>query len=105
MTDVLRTVGRYELHREIARGAMGIVYLARQTGLDREVALKELALRADEPESLARFIRESRLAASLSNPNIVSVFDSSSTRECPTSGSSPARAPCSSEFRPSSRWR
>src|SRR5687768_11846995 len=75
MPDVLKTVGRYELLREIGRGGMAKVYLARQPDLDRFVALKELAFEADDPSLARRFLRESRLAGSLSHPNIVMVFD------------------------------
>ena len=55
---------------------MARVHLARQRDLDRLVALKELSgLQASEPEFAQRFLRESRLASSLSHPNIVTVFD------------------------------
>ena len=71
-----RTVGRYEVLEELGRGGMATVYLARQLDLDRLVALKELsALRQSEPAFTERFLRESRLAGSLSHPNIVTVHD------------------------------
>src|SRR4029450_13770326 len=76
MLDVQRTVGRYEVQREIGRGGMAVVYLARQTDLDRDVALKELgAFHASDPAVAERFLRESRVAGSLSHPNIVTVHD------------------------------
>jgi len=66
--------GRYSLERELGRGGMGIVYLARDVSLDRPVALKlllpELAAR---PALRERFLREARIAARLSHPNIVPV--------------------------------
>jgi predicted Ser/Thr protein kinase len=69
-------LGRYEIVREVGRGAMGVVYLARQTDLDRVVALKELgAVLAADPAFAERFVRESRIAGSLSHPNIVTVHD------------------------------
>jgi serine/threonine protein kinase len=72
----LRTVGRYEILEEIGRGGMGVVYKARQPGLDRLVALKELpSVHASAPEIVQRFVRESRLAGSLNHPNIVTVHD------------------------------
>jgi serine/threonine protein kinase len=71
-----RTVGRYEVLEELGRGGMATVYLARQLDLDRLVALKELsALRLTERSFTERFLRESRLAGSLSHPNIVTVHD------------------------------
>src|SRR6187549_1162278 len=76
MPDVMKTVGRYEILRDIGRGGMAIVYLARQTDLDRFVALKELgAFHASDPSFAQRFVRESRVAGSLSHPNIVTVHD------------------------------
>jgi serine/threonine-protein kinase len=66
--------GRYSLDRELGRGGMGIVYLARDVALDRPVAIKLLppAL-ALQPDLAARFVREARTAARLSHPNIVTV--------------------------------
>ena len=73
---VARTVGRYEVLEELGSGGMATVYLARQTDLDRLVALKELsAFRQADPSFTQRFLRESRLAGSLSHPNIVTVHD------------------------------
>jgi Protein kinase domain len=74
--QVLRTVGRYEIVREVGRGGTAVVYLARQTDLDRDVALKELAaFRVGNGDFVERFVRESRLAGSLSHPNIVTVYE------------------------------
>ena len=68
--------GRYRLQREIARGGMAAVWQAQDTLLERAVALKLLHPHfADDPEFLERFRREARAAASLSHPNIVSVYD------------------------------
>jgi serine/threonine protein kinase len=74
--QVARTVGRYEILEELGSGGMATVYLARQTDLNRLVALKELsAFRQADPAFTQRFLRESRLAGSLSHPNIVMVHD------------------------------
>jgi beta-lactam-binding protein with PASTA domain/predicted Ser/Thr protein kinase len=68
--------GRYELHRRIARGGMADVYLARDTLLDRPVALKVLFPEfATDPAFVERFRREAQSAANLNHPNIVSVYD------------------------------
>lgn len=66
---------RYEILEEMARGACGIVYKARDRELDRIVAFK--ALRHDDAGPLARerFLREARLAASLDHPNIVRILE------------------------------
>jgi eukaryotic-like serine/threonine-protein kinase len=67
---------RYRLERLLGRGGMASVHLARDTELDRPVALKLLAESLGGDESLRRrFVREARLAARLSHPNVVSVFD------------------------------
>ncbi len=71
-----RAIGRYELLREVGRGGMAIVHLARQRPLERFVAVKELrTVGLSEPAAARRFLRESRLAGSLSHPNIVTVHD------------------------------
>src|ERR1041384_4627983 len=76
MPDAVRTVGRYGIVRELGRGGMAVVYLARQEDLDRLGALKELAaFHAADPDFARRFVRESRLAGSLVHPNVITVFD------------------------------
>jgi serine/threonine-protein kinase len=68
-------VGRYALERELGRGGMGIVYLAREIALEREVAVKLLPpLFAAQPAHRERFLREARIAAQLSHPHIVPIF-------------------------------
>src|SRR2546425_10467938 len=66
--------GRYSIERELGRGGMGIVLLARDVALDRPVAIKllppHLAARPDERD---RFLHEARTAAGLSHPNIVPI--------------------------------
>ena len=63
--------GRYSLERELGRGGMGIVYLARDVRLDRPVALKLLPPdRARAPGLRQSFLREARIAARLAHPNI-----------------------------------
>jgi eukaryotic-like serine/threonine-protein kinase len=66
--------GRYSIDRELGRGGMGIVYLAREVHLDRPVAIKLLPPeRAQEPAIRERFLREARIAARLSHPNIIPI--------------------------------
>jgi eukaryotic-like serine/threonine-protein kinase len=67
--------GEYSLDRELGRGGMGVVYLAREVRLARPVAIKVLppALSAD-PELRASFLREAQTAAALTHPNIVPVY-------------------------------
>jgi predicted Ser/Thr protein kinase len=66
--------GEYSLQRELGRGGMGIVYLARDVQLDRDVAIKVLPSHlARSTSSRERFVREARTAAGLSHPNIVPI--------------------------------
>ena len=68
--------GRYLLERELGRGGMATVHLARDAELDRPVAVKVLAGHLSGDEDLReRFVREARMAAGLSHPNVVQVFD------------------------------
>jgi serine/threonine-protein kinase len=67
--------GRYSLERELGRGGMGIVFLARDVALDRPVAIKLLPpAMAAQPALRQRFLREAQLAARLSHPNIIPIF-------------------------------
>src|SRR5215471_8106453 len=69
-------LGPYEIVSFIGAGGMGEVYRARDTRLDREVAIKVLAERlACDPRSLARFQTEAKSIAALSHPNILSIYD------------------------------
>ena len=68
--------GGYRIERLLGRGGMGVVYLAHDLRLDRPVALKLLSPSlAEDAEFRARFLRESKLAASLDHQNVVPVFE------------------------------
>ena len=73
-------LGRYQLEREIGRGAMGIVYLGRDTAINRQVAIKAIPLAsefsdAELEEARSRFFREAETAGRLNHPNIVTIYD------------------------------
>jgi eukaryotic-like serine/threonine-protein kinase len=71
-----RSLSHFRVLRELGRGGMGIVYLARDVNLEREVALKLLPSGAHVDGSrLRRFEREARLAAALNHANIVTIFE------------------------------
>jgi serine/threonine protein kinase len=73
--------GRYRLERLLGHGGMAAVYLGRDTELDRPVAVKLLAENlAGDAVFRKRFLREARLAARLSHPNVVSVYDAGESR-------------------------
>ena len=66
--------GRYSLERELGRGGMGVVYLAREVRLDRPVAIKLLPpSKTSDPRLREKFLREARTAAKLSHPNIIPI--------------------------------
>jgi len=69
-------IGKYEIVRAIGKGAMGMVYLAHDTVLERDVALKVMVSQiADDPELIQRFSREAKAVAKMTHPNVVTVFD------------------------------
>ena len=69
-------IGQYEIIRPLGKGAMGQVYLAQDTMLDREVALKVMVAQiADDPELKQRFEREARSVAKMKHPNVVMVYN------------------------------
>ncbi|OVE78409.1 hypothetical protein BVX98_00165 [bacterium F11] len=74
------TLGRYEVVRELGRGAMGIVYLGKDPKINRQVAIKTLRFEEDVDEEQAksikeRFFREAESAGNLTHPNIIRIFD------------------------------
>ncbi|MBI3479169.1 MAG: CHASE2 domain-containing protein [Nitrosomonadales bacterium] len=73
-------LGRYEIEKELGKGAMGVVYLGKDPKIGRVVAIKTMALaqefEADElAEVKARFFREAETAGRLNHPNIVTMYD------------------------------
>ena len=72
-------LGPYEVLAPLGAGGMGEVYRARDTRLERDVALKIVAARhGDNPEALRRFAREAKIAARLTHPNVCTLFDAGS---------------------------
>lgn len=74
------TLGRYEIIKELGKGAMGTVYLGKDPKINRDVAIKTMALSQEfEPDELEevkeRFFREAETAGMLNHPNIVTIFD------------------------------
>jgi len=68
--------GSYEILQQLGSGGMGDVYRAKDTRLDREVAIKTLSLdRCSHPETLSRFEQEARSASALNHPNIVTIYE------------------------------
>ena len=73
-------LGRYQVEKELGKGAMGVVYLGRDPKINRIVAIKTMALSQEfEPDELeevtARFFREAETAGRLNHPNIVTIYD------------------------------
>jgi len=80
------TLGRYRIEREIGRGAMGAVYLGRDSKIGRQVAIKTMALSQEfEGDELAearrRFFREAETAGRLQHPDIVTIYDAGEDQE------------------------
>ena len=78
-SEIKPTLGRYEIMKELGRGAMGTVFLGKDPRINREVAIKTLRYEEIDAEQLAevkkRFFREAEAAGKLSHPNIVTIFD------------------------------
>jgi len=68
-------IGPFRIERELGRGAMGVVYLAHDTKLDRPVAIKSLPAEVMDNQARSRFSREARLLASLNHPNIATIYE------------------------------
>lgn len=80
------TLGRYEILKELGKGAMGIVYLGKDPQINRQVAIKTLRFEEgiDENQLKAfkdRFFREAQAAGNLSHPNIVKIYDAGEDQE------------------------
>ncbi|MEK6543141.1 MAG: CHASE2 domain-containing protein [Elusimicrobiota bacterium] len=79
-SSVAATLGRYEIVKELGKGAMGIVYLGRDPKINRQVAIKTMRFEDDIDEASMkavkeRFFREAESAGNLSHPNIVKIYD------------------------------
>ena len=69
-------IGPFRIEHELGRGAVGVVYLAHDTKLDRSVAIKSLPAEVmANPKAKLRFSREARLLASLNHPNIATIYE------------------------------
>jgi len=84
-TSNKQTLGRYEIERELGKGAMGVVYLGRDPKINRVVAIKAIALAEefaddDLADARARFFREAEMAGRLNHPGIVTVYDAGEDR-------------------------
>lgn len=74
--DLSGQFGRYRIVKKLGEGGMGAVYLAHDTQLERQVALKVPRFSAqDSPQAMERFLREARLAATLHHPNVCPIHD------------------------------
>src|SRR5256885_2121126 len=71
----------FRMIRELGRGGMGVVFLAQQASLEREVAVKLFPTKGVKDNNLKRFLREVQLCVSLSHPHVVKLIDAGSTDE------------------------
>ena len=68
-------IGRYEIIKELGRGAQSIVYLALDPHLQREVAIKTLHFTQSDPQKNKQLLAEARMVSQLRHPNIVPIFE------------------------------
>ena len=71
-----QTIGRYKIVGRLGKGAMGVVYSARDEMMERPVAIKVMMADLEEdPETSARFYREARAAGQLAHRNVITIYD------------------------------
>ncbi len=70
-----KKIGRFDIVRELGRGAQSVVYLARDPHLEREVAIKTLHFTRPDPEQNKVLLAEARTVSQMRHPNIVPIFE------------------------------
>ena len=75
MGGMSNKIGRFEIVRELGRGAQSVVYLARDPHLQREVAIKTLHFSQPDPQKNQQLLAEARLVSQLRHPNIIPIFE------------------------------
>jgi hypothetical protein len=98
-------LGPYQILAPLGAGGMGEVYRARDSRLGRDVAVKTLPERlSNDPQALARFMREIRVVAALSHPNLLSIFDTGTEAGASYAVIATGRRPCAPGCG-AARWR
>ena len=96
-----RSLGHYEILEKLGEGGMGVVYKARDTHLDRFVAIKVLPPdQVADPERKRRFVQEAKAASALNHPDIVTIHDIERQTASTSSRWSSCRAGRSSQLIP-----